>query len=148
MNLIKINYNYGKGHMTINLDTIFYPKRCYKLTPGEKADTVHYSTWCRIKKILQLLKEWEWCNEEVYKTTIQYLKSGLKEWYECCKFSAENAVNVIHGGSRYKCFMANYNDAESKFKLFNNSLNLLENTKYSIQDRVKSFKEEERERNE
>ena len=143
-NVIKINYNYGKGHMIINLDKIFYLEKKYKLTPKEKADTVRYSTWDRVKKILCLLKEWEWCNEEAYETTIQYLKSDLKKWYEKCKFYAENVVNETPGCSKYKSFMSNYNNAESKFKLFNNSLNLLENTKYSLQDRVKAFKEEER----
>lgn len=138
--MIEIKYKYGRGVMRINLEELFYPnKKPYKLNKDETSDIVHFTTWGRVKRVLELLKRWDYCNEEAYKTTLEYVKTEIAYWFKCCKTLDENMRGCSYNSNLWKIYHGEYEDAKREFKLFNDTLNMLENTKYTLKDRVKEY---------
>ena len=137
MTEVTINYKYGKGHITLNLDEIFY----YKAVCRDKEDYISYTTAGRVKKLLKFLVQESWNNKEAFNTTLEYVKTELKTWYEFGKTAYENRECQICNSNRWKKYDKELSFSETKFKLFNEALNLLEDTKIDAKKRVEMFKE-------
>lgn len=137
MTEVIINYKHGKGRLTLNLDEIFY----YKAVRRDKEDYINYTTAGRVKRLLKFLIQESWNNKEAFDTTLEYVKTELKMWYEFGKIAYENRECNILGGDRWKKYDKEVSVSETKFKLFNEALNLLEETKIDAKKRVEMFKE-------
>lgn len=78
-NILVIKSSY-KPHFTmkLNLQELFL-KEDYKYEKDElpDPDIIHYTRWGRVKKILKILREYRWENEEAVKQLEEWLQEQI-----------------------------------------------------------------------
>lgn len=64
--------------MSIRLEALFLTED-YKYGKDEKRDPdmIHYTRWGRIKKVLKILKKFEWENKEAYIVLKEFLEEQI-----------------------------------------------------------------------
>ena len=75
--VIKSSYD-PKFTMRLNMEALFLTED-YKYGKYEKPDPdmIHYTRWGRIKKVLKILKEFKWENEEAYTVLREFLEEQI-----------------------------------------------------------------------
>lgn len=108
---------YDNGTMVVNLDELFYPTK-----PDEETDSyfsvIHYSTHQRVKKIMKLLKDNLWRNEDQAEKLKAWASGEVARWEKYKQTSKENASFLKEGTPLFKKYLKEVKFCDKQLKLF------------------------------